>query len=161
VKKQLPPIAAALGLLGSLACSTAMVIAFGGLVSAGAAAGAASAGAMAGMGGPPTAPLAPSQDSSLPEPLLAIVLFLIQSGPVILIVSIAAFALGVAIRRRAALFPVVVAGLVLYWGMYVQAVGLVMYSSVALGLLTLATAYIWSIRAITERGARASNSRIR
>jgi hypothetical protein len=161
VKKQLPPVAAALGLLGSLLCSTAMVIAFAGLIGAGTAATATSAGAMAGMGGTPSTPPVPSQDSSLHEPLLAIVLFLIQSGPVILIVSIAAIALAVGIRRRATLFPVVVAGLVLYWGMYMQAVKLAMYSSVALGLVTLAAASIWSMRAITSAGPRASNSRIR
>ena len=44
---------------------------------------------------------------------------------------------------------------VLYWGMYMQAVQLIMYSSVALGLAALAAAYIWSTRAINEREARA------
>jgi hypothetical protein len=90
--------------------------------------------------------------------LLAIVLFLLRSGPVILIVSIAAIALAVGVRRRAALFPVLVAGLVLYWGTYRQAVPLVMYSSVALGLVTLTAAYVWSTRAMKGRGVRAGIS---
>jgi hypothetical protein len=152
VNKQLPPVAAALGLLGSLACSIAMVIAVAGLIGAGAAASATSAGDMAGMA---VTPSAPPQDSSLPQPLLGIVLFLIQAGPVILIVSIAAIALAVGFRRRAALFPVAVAGLVLYWAMYMQEAKLVMYSSVALGLVTLAAASIWSMRAITSVWPRA------
>jgi hypothetical protein len=83
-----------------------------------------------------------------------VLLFLLQSGPVILIVSIAAIALAVGIRRRVALLPVLVAGLVLYWGMYMQAAQLIMYSTVALGLTTLAAAYLWSTRAIKEREAR-------
>lgn len=151
VKERLPPLAAALGLLGSLTCTTAMVIAGAGLLGA----GVASAGGMAGMDGTPGTPLAAAQNSGLPSPVLAILMFVIQSGPVILIVSIAAIALAVGIRRRVALLPVVVAGLVLYWGMYMQAAQLVMYSSVALGLATLAAAYIWSTRAIKEREAQA------
>ena len=132
-----------------------MVMALAGLLGAGIAAGTASGGAMTGMTGTPSSPSTASQNSVLPSPLLALVLFLLQSGPVILIVSIAAIALAVGIRRRAALLPVVVAGLVLYWGMYMQAVQLAMYSSVALGLVTLAAAYIWSTRAMKERGVRA------
>jgi hypothetical protein len=123
-----------------------MVMALAGLLGAGSAVSAVSAGAMTGM---------TSQNSSLPSPFLAVLLFLLQSGPVILIVSIAAIALAVGIRRRFALLPVVVAGLVLYWGMYMQAVQLIMYSSVALGLAALAAAYIWSTRAINKREARA------
>ncbi len=155
VKERLPPLAAALGLLGSLACATAMVMALAGLLGAGVAASAASAGAMTGMSGTPSSPSSASQNSSLPSPLLAVLLFLLQSGPVILIVSIAAIALAVGIRRRVALLPVVVAGLGLYWGMYMQGARLVMYSSIAFGLATLAGAYIWSARAMKEREVRA------
>ncbi len=155
MKERIPALGAALGILGSLACSAAMVAALAGLLGAGVAAGAASAGGMAGMAGTPGTHSPASQNSSLPSPVLAILLFLLQSGPVILIVSIAAIALAVGIRRRFTLLPVVVAGLVLYWGMYMQAVQLVMYFSVALGLATLATAYIWSTRAMKEREARA------
>jgi hypothetical protein len=45
--------------------------------------------------------------------------------------------------------------------MKVDAVKQQLYSSVALGLLRLAAAHLSSMRAITERGAQASNSRIR
>ncbi len=128
-----------------------MFIALAGLLGA----GAASAGAMTGMTGTPSFHSPVSPNSSLPTSLLEILLFLLQSGPVILIASIAAIALAVGVRRRVALVPVVVAGLVLYWGMYMQAAQLVMYSSVALGLAMLAAAYIWSTRANTEREARA------
>jgi hypothetical protein len=155
VKQRLPPLAAALGLLGSLVCSAAMVMALAGLLGAGVAAGAASSGDMGGMAGTSATSSPASHNSSLPAPLMSAFLFLLQAGPVILIVSIAAIALAVGVRRRVALLPVVGAGLVLYWGMYMQAARPVMYSSVVLGLATLAAAYIWSTRAIKEREARA------
>ena len=156
MRERLPPLAAALGLLGSLACATAMVLAIAGLLGAGVAASAASAGDMAGMAGAPSTPSPAYHNPNLASPLLAVLLFLIQSGPVILTVSIAAVALAVGIRRRFALLPVAVVGLVLYWGMYMQAVPLLMYSSVALGLATLAAAYLWSRRATEQRRVRAS-----
>lgn len=66
--------------------------------------------------------------------------------PLILIISIASVALAVVIRHRIALLPVVAAGLVLYWGMYMQAAPLAMYSSVLLGLAALVASSLWSFR---------------
>jgi hypothetical protein len=146
VKERLPPLAAALGLLGSLACSAAMVAALAGLLGAGVTTG-ASMGDIGGMAGMSSAP-SPAHNSSLSSPILTALFFLVQSGPVILILSIAAIALAVGLRHRVALAPVVLAGLVLYWGMYMQAARTVMYSSIALGLAALVAAYIWSVSAI-------------
>lgn len=152
MKERLPPVAAALGLLGSLACSAAMVMALAGILGPGVAVSAASTGGMAGMSNTPSAA---THNSSLPSPVLTALFFLIQSGPVILILSIAAIALAAGLRRRAALVPVVVAGLVLYWGMYMQAARPVMYSSVLLGLAALVAAYLWSMRAIKKHETQA------
>lgn len=136
--KRLSVVAAGLGLVGSVACSVAMVAALLGLLGA----GVAGMAGMAGMSGD----AAPTPHSSLPASLANALFFLIKSGPVILIVSIAAVALAVAARRRVGLLPVAVAGLLLYWGMYLQATRFVMYSAMVLGLAALAGTYLWSNR---------------
>ena len=148
VNGRLPAVAGALGILGSLACSTAMVMALLGLLGAGVAASASSAGDMAGMSSaPPPVP----HSSSLPAPLLSLFIFLLQGGPVILIASIAATALAVGVRRRIALVPVALAGLALYWGMYLQSTRPVMYAAVVAGLVALVAAYLSSYRAVTAK----------
>ena len=153
LKERLSSVAAAVGLLGSVACSVAMLAALVGLLGAGVAASAASTSDMAGMNGTTRSPAPASHNSSLPSPLVSAVFFLVQSGPAILIFSIAAIALAVGFRRRVALAPLVVGGLVLYWGMYMQADRLVMYFSIGIGLAVLIGAYIWSARA--NRGLEA------
>ena len=125
-----------------------MLAALVGLLGAGVAASAASTSDMAGMNGLSGSPAAAPHNSGLPTPLVSGVFFLVQAGPAILIFSIAAIALAVGIRRRVALAPLVVGGLVLYWGMYMQADRLVMYLSIGIGLAVLIGAYIWSARAI-------------
>ena len=150
MKEHLPSPAAAIGLLGSVACSLAMLGALVGLFGAGVAAGAASTSDMVGMNGTSGSSAMAPHNSSLPSPLTAL-FFLVQYGPAILIFSIAAVALAVGIRRRVALAPLVVGGLLLYWGMYMQANRPAMYFSIGLGLAFLISAYIWSTRAIGGR----------
>ena len=150
MRGRLPAVAGALGILGSLACSVAMLMALVGLLGAGVASSAASTGDMAGMAGISSAPGPWPQNSSLPAPLLTLLFVLFQSGPAILVVSIVAIGLAVASRRRVALVPVVMAGLLLYWGMYLQSTRLVMYSAVAVGLAALFAAYFLSMRVIKE-----------
>ena len=131
-----------------------MLAAIVGLLGAGVAASAASTSDMAGMNGTSVSPAPAPHNSSLPSPLVSAIFFLVQSGPAILIFSIAAIALAVGIRRRVALAPLVVGGLVLYWGMYMQADRLAMYFSIGIGLAVLISAYIWSTRAIGRRETR-------
>ena len=129
-----------------------MVVALLGILGAGIAASAASTGDVTGMAGMSSAPPPVPHSSSLPAPLLSLFIFLLQGGPVILIASIVATAIGVGVRRRIALVPVAVAGLALYWGMYMQSTRLVMYSAVVVGLAALVAAYLSSYRATTARG---------
>ncbi len=139
MKQRLPAIAAAMGFLGSVACSAAMVLALGGLLGA----SAASAGGMANMSSSTTSA---TDGSSVPSTLVRAFIFLIQSGPAILVLSTAVLALAVGLRRWMGVVPVVVAGLVLYWGMYLQGTRLVMYAAIIVGMVAFAAAYIWSTR---------------
>lgn len=140
MEKRLPMVAAGLGLFGSVACSVAMVLALVGLLGA----GAASTASMAGM----SADTSPALHSSLPAPLANVLFFLVQTGPVILMVSVASLALAVATRRRAGLLPMAAAGIVLYWGMYLQASQLVMFAAIVVGLVAMAGTYTWSTRPV-------------
>lgn len=118
--------AGAIGLLGGGLCSAAMTIAALGLAGAGA----------AGVGG------AAGKDSrgSMAEPaspIDAATQFLILWGPVILVGSIILVALYAAAVRRSP-WPVlvaVIAGAVLYWGMYLQPALGVMFGAMAAGLM--------------------------
>lgn len=85
MKERLPSLAAALGLLGSAACSVAMLMALVGLLGAGVAASTASTGEMGGMTGTPSSPAPAPHNSTLPSPLLTALFFLVESGPFILI----------------------------------------------------------------------------
>ncbi len=77
-------------------------------------------------------------------PLAAVIAFLIQAGPVILVVSIAAIVLAFGIRRRAAVIPAIAAGVLMFWGMYLQPRLEIMYAAIGLGLLGWAALYLWS-----------------
>ena len=126
----------ALGLVGGLLCSVSMVTASVGLV----AAAGASVGAMAGMSG--TGHAAPSSATS--APIRVVVGFLISWGPLILIVSIAAMCLALWTRLKAAAVGALLAGTLLYWGMYGQANVAVMYATIAIGMVAWLSAYIWA-----------------
>ncbi len=62
------------------------------------------------------------------------------------LLSTAVLALAVGVRRRVGVMPVVLAGVVLYWGMYLQGTRPVMYAAIVVGMATLAAAYVWSTR---------------
>ena len=118
-----------IGVVGTVACIGAMVLAVVGGAGVGASA------AMAGMGaqGQATSGQAPS-----------ILVFLLQAGPAILLVSIGAFALSLATRRWLAAIPVLLLGGVLYWGMYCQRSLPVMYVTIALGLFGWGVVFLWA-----------------
>ncbi len=116
------------GVLGTLACMSAMVLAAVGITGAGAAA------SMAGMD---------SHGQEAGGQSIGILSFLLQVGPVILLVSIGAFALSLATRRWVAAIPALLVGAVIYWGMYGQPRLPVMYITMALGLLGWAIAFLW------------------
>ena len=69
--------------------------------------------------------------------------FLIREGPTILVVSMVAVALAFAIQRRAALIPAVLAGGLLYWGIYEQDDLTLMYVTSGVGLLMWVATYFW------------------
>ncbi len=117
--------AGAAGGLGSLACATSMILA--GL---GAGASAASTG-MAGM----------EQPGSTPHGLLGL---LRQAGPALLIASIVLVTVALALRRPAAAAPALLAGAVLYAGMYSQSNAAVMYTAIAVGYTAWAALFLWT-----------------
>jgi len=67
--------------------------------------------------------------------------FLLESGPIILLVSVALVTLGLVLRRPWTAAPSLAAGAVIYWGMYEQASYLVMYFTLALGFAVWAALY--------------------
>jgi len=123
--------AGGLGVAGSAACAASM-IGVGVGVGVGVGAGAAAASGMAAMSG--TGPGAP-------DGLLGV---LLRIGPGLLVVSVllvtAAFALS---RRRLAAVPALLAGAVLYAGMYAQPDLAVMYAGIAVGYPAWAGLYLW------------------
>jgi len=125
-----------LGVVGSVVCAASM-IGVGVGVGVG---GAAAATGMAAMSG--TGPDAPGG-------LLGV---LLRIGPILLVVSVllvtAAFALS---RRRVAAIPAMLAGAVLYAGMYSQPDLTVMYTAIATGYLTWAGLYLWVRRTPAHR----------
>jgi hypothetical protein len=112
-----------LGIAGTAACTVAMVLPAIGLVGAGA------AGGMAGM----------SDDTEATQG--GLMGFLLESGPTILLISVALVTLGLALRRPWTAAPSLAAGAVLYWGMYEQPSYLVMYLTLALGFAAWAALY--------------------
>jgi hypothetical protein len=124
-----------MGVLGTLTCMGAMVLAAVGVAGVGASA------AMAGM--------SPQGQATGGQPT-SILAFLLQAGPVILLVSIGAFALSLATRRWVAAVPVLLVGGVIYWGMYGQSRLSVMYVTMVLGLLGWAVIFLW-VRGLLRR----------
>jgi len=128
-----------MGVLGTLACMGSMVLAVVGV---------AGVGISASMAGMNTG--APGQATSGQQP--GILAFLLQAGPVILLVSIGAFALSLATRRWVAAVAALLVGGVIYWGMYGQPRLPVMYVTMALGLLGWAVIFLW-VRSLPRRRA--------
>jgi hypothetical protein len=137
-------VAAAAGAAGSLACGASMLLA-----AAGASVSAAATGmtAMPGTGGAPR------------HGLLGV---LVRTGPWLLIASAllitAAFALS---RRPRAAVPGLLAGALLYWGMYAQPSLTLMYLSIAVGYTGWAALYLWvrgKPAARRDRGHRPATS---
>lgn len=133
----------ALGIFGSLTCSAAMTAAAFGI------GGAAAIGAMGSM----TA-MSGAADQATIGPLDAVVAFLVTAGPAILLLSLIAIGVTTLARRRAATGLVLVAGVVLFWGMYLQPSLSVMFVSIVAGLTALVVAYVWT------RGGRALARRL-
>jgi hypothetical protein len=73
----------------------------------------------------------------------SILAFLLQAGPIILLVSIGAFALSLATRRWVAAVPVLLVGGVIYGGMYGQPNLPVMYLTMVVGLFGWAVIFLW------------------
>jgi hypothetical protein len=117
------------GVLGTLTCMGAMLLAVIGV------AGVGTSAAMAGMS------MGRHSTSGQHPGLLA---FLLQAGPVILLVSIGAFALSLASKRWGAALPALLVGGVIYWGMYGQQNLPVMYVTMVLGLLGWAVVFLWA-----------------
>ncbi len=67
--------------------------------------------------------------------------FLLESGPTILLISVALVTAGLALRRPWTAAPSLAAGAVIYWGMYEQASYPVMYFTLALGFAVWAALY--------------------
>jgi hypothetical protein len=76
----------------------------------------------------------------------SLIRFLVQVGPPLLIVSVAAITVSLGLRRRAAVVPAVLAGAVMYAGMYIQSAVPLMYASIALGLIVWTSLYVWTQR---------------
>lgn len=111
------------GTLGGIACSGTMILAAAGVIGAAGASGATSM-SMAGMG----------HDSTRGGGVVS--RFLLDNGPTILVVSIVLVTLALALRGRAASVAATFVGAAMYWGMYVQADGTIMYVTIAVGLIT-------------------------
>jgi len=67
-----------------------------------------------------------------------------QISPVLLIVAIVLVAAAFAVRRRAAVLPALVAGVVLYLSVHAQSAPIVMYAGMALGYGVLIALYLWT-----------------
>jgi len=119
-----------MGVLGTLICMSAMLLAVLGVAGVGASA------VMAGM------PMGSQGQAASGQPT-SILTFLLQAGPVILLVSIGAFALSLATRRWVTVIPALLVGGIIYWGMYGQPSLPVMYITMVLGLLGWAVILLW------------------
>lgn len=116
--------AGAVGAAGSVACVTSMVLAAAGVGASASAAG------MAGMS---------AAGGTHPGLLGA----LIRIGPGLLIASIVLVTGAFALRHPPAAVPALLAGAVLYAGMYAQANLAVMYASIAVGYAAWIGLYLW------------------
>jgi hypothetical protein len=132
------------GMLGTLACMGAMVLAAVGVVGVGASA----VGAQTSMAGMSTS----AQGQATGGQPTSILARLLQAGPVILLVSIGAFALSLVTKRWVAALTALLVGGVIYWGMYGQPRLPVMYVTMVLGLLGWAVVFLW-VRGLPHRRA--------
>jgi hypothetical protein len=82
---------------------------------------------------------------------------LLQYGPVILIISVAAMTLALAARRPISAIPAVLAGALLYWGMYGQANLPAVYAAIAIGLVVWTGLFFW-VRGLSRRSAPRSSA---
>ena len=131
------------GTCGSLACIASMVLPLVGVGGAGVASGArAGGGSMAGMGPAPAARA--SSGAAAPSHPGGVLGFLVTIGPELLVVSILLVTVSLALRRRAAALPALVAGALLYWGMYAQGSDALMYATIAVGYAIWAATYAWT-----------------
>ncbi len=136
------------GTCGSLACIASMVLPLVGVAGAGVASGAQASGGsmagMAGMGPAPAARAAASSGAAAPSHAGGVLGFLVTIGPELLVLSILLVTVSLALRRRAAALPALVAGALLYWGMYAQGSDALMYATIAVGYAIWAATYAWT-----------------
>jgi hypothetical protein len=102
---------------------------------------AAASGSIAGMEGMGSGSSGQTASSGLFGSLIR---FLVQVGPPLLIISVVAITVSLGLRRRAAVIPAVLAGAVMYAGMYLQSAVPLMYASIALGLTVWTSLYVWT-----------------
>jgi hypothetical protein len=69
---------------------------------------------------------------------------LVTIGPELLVVSVLLVTVSLALRRRIAAIPALVAGALLYWGMYAQGSDALMYATIAVGYAIWAATYAWT-----------------
>ncbi len=127
------------GGFGAVACSVSMTLAALGLVGTAAAA----SGSMADMERMGSGSSGQTGSSGL---FSSLVRFLVQVGPPLLIISVALVTVSLSMRRRAAIIPAVLAGAVMYAGMYLQSSVRSMYASIPLGLSVWTSVYFWTRR---------------
>jgi hypothetical protein len=127
------------GGIGAVACSLSMALAALGIIGTAAAASGSTAG-MEGMGSGSSGQTASSGRFG------SLIRFLVQIGPPLLIISVAAITVSLGLRRRAAVIPAVLAGAVMYAGMYLQSAVPLMYGSIAVGLIVWTLLYVWTQR---------------
>src|SRR5260370_41171261 len=113
------------GGIGAVACSLSMTLAALGIIGTAAAA----SGSMANMGSGSSGQTASSGFFG------SLIRFLLQVGPPLLIISVAAVSVSLSLRRRTAIIPAVRAGAVMYAGMYLQSEVPLMYATTRLGLI--------------------------
>jgi hypothetical protein len=123
------------GGIGAVACSLSMTLAAVGIIGTAAAA----SGSMAGMEGSRGQTASSGRFGSL-------IRFLVQVGPPLLIISVVAITVSLGLRRRPAVIPAVLAGAVMYSGMYLQSGVPFMYASIALALIVWTSLYAWTQR---------------
>ena len=82
--------------------------------------------------------------SATTGPLAAALTLLVWAGPAILLLSLVAIGAALTGRRRRATGVAVAAGILLFWGMYLQPRLSVMLVAIGVGLAALLAAYLWA-----------------
>jgi len=129
---------AVVGGVGAVACSISMTLAALGIIGTAAAA----SGSMAGMD---RMRIGNGGLSASGGPVNSLIT-LIQVGPPLLVISVAAITVSLGLRRRAAAIPALFGGAVMYAGMYLQSSVRSMYASIALGLIVWTSVYFCARR---------------